>query len=817
MAHDVERSVPGGPETESIVQALAQPHTLADLGLGGPPPADDPSVGPVQGSGAIHSDADVHRAAAQGIQGAVSPLPHLQTIQASFGSHDVSQISAHMGARATEASAAMGAQAYATGNHVVFGSPPDLHTAAHEAAHVVQQRAGVSLKGGVGAVGDRYEQHADRVADAVVAGVSAEPILNEMAGESRQNGVQQQKSNDIGHGTQAGQLETADGVGESVKSPFSGGAGPPASNAAVQGKFVDDENKTLTVSEFDKTVLTPEWKAKLERMSEQQKDYFWRAIEPTNPQQLTVNEIHRFLNGETVRGLSVAQKGDIKGGDVEPNPSLNEDQSKQRIVETLKRLRDNREKIAQMVEERNQNHQDGAEKPYMQGVREHLGQRAQGTSEPAYMQGVREHLGQRGNGMSEAASPAREEQPTAAEQGTTNIGTGELEQLIEAFQKTTFYYGTTGEAFQTWNMFMLKVKKYKDPRTGNHTGVYNAGTRFLAYLRQQKSDQAAGHSGDAQMMDMYYGGQEFEVWHLMRNPVIGKYVHDMMGYAGEYDQSEPPDTTFRKNYPLKAGGKEWGTQGWSANAKPVNQPALNDSADRPSPGPEHADDTLTPEARAALPPVWDTEESATMQISKLIRHAVFQFGGTIVFDGKRVYWEQSFVDGTRKTDTNEEAKAIMPIFANKNSSRVRVGKGTYVFHWGGAEAVPTRAHFLSCWAFGDVVGKEQMETQSVFKQNKAGEAVKQAPSALFWKFPKGATSVMADRQHAENASMDGLFNGNLGLDSSFGKKNEFLVRTKKELMASAAQGSQNVREAMADALRSAGAAAGGSTGNDDGG
>mgnify|MGYP002064701929 CR=1 FL=1 len=32
----------------------------------------------------------------------------------------------------------MGAKAYATGNHVAFQQQPDLHTAAHEAAHVVQ-------------------------------------------------------------------------------------------------------------------------------------------------------------------------------------------------------------------------------------------------------------------------------------------------------------------------------------------------------------------------------------------------------------------------------------------------------------------------------------------------------------------------------------------------------------------------------------------------------------------------------------------------------------------------------------------------------
>ncbi len=84
----------------------------------------------------------------------------------------------------------MGAEAYATGNSVAFKESPSLHTAAHEAAHVVQQRNGVSLKGGVGQVGDKYEQHADQVADAVVQGKSAEGILDTMAGGGSGGGVQ---------------------------------------------------------------------------------------------------------------------------------------------------------------------------------------------------------------------------------------------------------------------------------------------------------------------------------------------------------------------------------------------------------------------------------------------------------------------------------------------------------------------------------------------------------------------------------------------------------------------------------------------------
>jgi hypothetical protein len=71
----------------------------------------------------------------------------------------------------------MGATAFASGNHVVFDQEPDLHTAAHEAAHVVQQAQGVQLYGGVGSADDRYERNADAVADRVVGGQSAADLL----------------------------------------------------------------------------------------------------------------------------------------------------------------------------------------------------------------------------------------------------------------------------------------------------------------------------------------------------------------------------------------------------------------------------------------------------------------------------------------------------------------------------------------------------------------------------------------------------------------------------------------------------------------
>ncbi|HAN32680.1 MAG TPA: hypothetical protein DCQ06_13890, partial [Myxococcales bacterium] len=138
--------------------------------------------------------ASVHSQAEQGVSGGGGALPHGGQIQDAFGHHDVSGVGAHVGGKAKEAGEAIGAQAYARGDQVAFNESPGLHTAAHEAAHVVQQRSGVQLDGGVGQAGDSYEQHADAVADKVVAGESAQGLLDEMSGGGDEGGGVQAKT-----------------------------------------------------------------------------------------------------------------------------------------------------------------------------------------------------------------------------------------------------------------------------------------------------------------------------------------------------------------------------------------------------------------------------------------------------------------------------------------------------------------------------------------------------------------------------------------------------------------------------------------------
>jgi preprotein translocase subunit SecG len=139
----------------------------------------------VGGVHAAEPSATLHQTARLGVSGAGGPLPHREAIARSFGRYDVSGIVAHTDGAAASANEAMGATAFTRGDHVAFKGPPDLRTAAHEAAHAIQQRSGVHLPGGVGEVGDRYERHADAVADRVVAGESSEATLDEMAGGQR--------------------------------------------------------------------------------------------------------------------------------------------------------------------------------------------------------------------------------------------------------------------------------------------------------------------------------------------------------------------------------------------------------------------------------------------------------------------------------------------------------------------------------------------------------------------------------------------------------------------------------------------------------
>lgn len=148
------------PNSES---AQAQSAEIVQLAHGSPTAADS---------------AAIKRAAPQGFQGSSGALPHFETIQKAFGQeHDLSGVASFVGGPSKEACTTMGASAYTSGDKVAFQRSPDVKLAAHEAAHVVQQKAGAKVPGGVGKTGDAFEQNADAVAERVAAGRSAKDLL----------------------------------------------------------------------------------------------------------------------------------------------------------------------------------------------------------------------------------------------------------------------------------------------------------------------------------------------------------------------------------------------------------------------------------------------------------------------------------------------------------------------------------------------------------------------------------------------------------------------------------------------------------------
>jgi hypothetical protein len=218
--------------------------------------------------------------AAEGFQGSAGPIPHLAQIQASFGHHDVTGIPAFIGGPAADAAGRLGAEAYASDGQVAFGAAPDLHTAAHEAAHVVQQQGGVQLSDGLGHAGDLYEQHADQVADQVLAGRSAEALLDRAPGGGGA-GVARKIARPVvqltGDGPAAGRAQAAAGA--------QGAAAPADPNAKVARLhlLVDVEVKHLGIKDLQAGNV----------------GHTWISLEYINPAAVpaSINAAHRPLLG----------------------------------------------------------------------------------------------------------------------------------------------------------------------------------------------------------------------------------------------------------------------------------------------------------------------------------------------------------------------------------------------------------------------------------------------------------------------------------------------------------------------------------------
>jgi Domain of unknown function (DUF4157) len=133
------------------------------------------------------SGGDRGAVAAAGVASASGPLPQHEAIQRSFGKHDLSGLAVASDAAAGGASEQLGAQAYTFGRKIALGRGTGLRVQAHEATHYLQQRAG--KVSGHGQEGDRHEQEAERIAELVERGESAEAQLDELLGAQGRQGA----------------------------------------------------------------------------------------------------------------------------------------------------------------------------------------------------------------------------------------------------------------------------------------------------------------------------------------------------------------------------------------------------------------------------------------------------------------------------------------------------------------------------------------------------------------------------------------------------------------------------------------------------
>lgn len=190
------------PSSEPDTSNLEDPSVaLAEIEGGTPAgvPPDSPS-GPANGAPQKDDAPSVQASSAPGrvAPRSVSPKAVLARIgsgepmQASLRTHmetamghDFSQVRVHNSPTAAGVTMSLGAHALTVGEHIAFAPglyephlPSTRRLVAHELAHVVQQRRGLSgqiLRRGIGTPGDAYEQEAEAVAESVSRGSRSLP------------------------------------------------------------------------------------------------------------------------------------------------------------------------------------------------------------------------------------------------------------------------------------------------------------------------------------------------------------------------------------------------------------------------------------------------------------------------------------------------------------------------------------------------------------------------------------------------------------------------------------------------------------------
>ena len=241
-----------------------------------------------------------------------------------------------------------------------------------------------------------------------------------------------------------------------------------------------------------------------------------------------------------------------------------------------------------------------------------------------------------------------------AEACYSKLSANEKAELIKAFGSETFVYGSKGIGSEI-NTFVDRWAKKAGSSATNQVvknrlaqlSLFDAGKRFATY-------SINGY----QMMDMYYG-QADNLLHAKRNDTIGKFIHQCMGFMGEYNSAQSGRAAYQKS---------WSTdkEGWASDS---------------------------PQGRS-----WDGL-TATQAISAIVRWGVRKFGGKIIFEGYGVYYNQVFLNTpARLGDTDIEARDLFTWF-KPGLSTVSYGDGaaTVSFYWAGVETVPNHILFILSW------------------------------------------------------------------------------------------------------------------------
>ena len=280
-----------------------------------------------------------------------------------------------------------------------------------------------------------------------------------------------------------------------------------------------------------------------------------------------------------------------------------------------------------------------------------------------------------------------------------------LEALRDAFRKNTFVYGTLGNG----SLIVCGLKRWLSP---SQTSVAARARRHALPARRGGPTQQAN----------------VEVPHRARP--AGAYAIDMGTTSGTANRHASNPTEFREllgrevnlfdpgrraNYWIDSGCQMmdlyYGQAGTNLHEKriPIIAKFVHQAMEWnvPFSMERSGRDIYMEEFNTAIEGYWDDSPSrqryngltATKEMSRIIRWGISRFGGTLIFEGRELYYSQVFKLYQLKCgDTDLEARELFKHF-EPGQSKASFGSGEVIFYWGGRECVPTQVHFLSNWTW----------------------------------------------------------------------------------------------------------------------